>query len=101
LRSSYGAEIVDMEAAAVARVAAQQGVSFAAIKAVSDEYDFEMQEVGEFSTPTGQFREFAFAMFLMTHPRLWKPAVRLAGGSRVALRALTVELRSEIARQNR
>jgi adenosylhomocysteine nucleosidase len=101
LRSSYGAEIVDMEAAAVARVAAQQGVPFLAIKAVSDEYDFEMQELGEFATASGQFREFAFAMFLMAHPRLWKKAARLAGGGRVALKALTAELRNEIARQNR
>jgi adenosylhomocysteine nucleosidase len=100
LRSSYGAEIVDMEAAAVARAAAQRGVPFAAIKAVSDEYDFELPELGNFATEFGQFREAAFAAFAVTHPRVWKKAVRLAHGSRIALKALTRELQDEVARQN-
>lgn len=100
LRSSYAAEIVDMEAAAVARVAEARGVAFAAVKAVSDEYDFELPELARFAGPLGEFREGGFAMFLLARPRLWKPAMRLARGSNLAAQSLAAELRKEIERQS-
>ncbi len=39
LRDSFGAQAVDMEAAAVARAAEARGVEFATVKAISDECD--------------------------------------------------------------
>ena len=98
LRGSYGADIVDMEAAAVARVATARGVGFLAVKAVSDESDFELPELGRFATTSGQFRTAAFAFFLMMRPPLWGRAMRLASGSNLAMRALTAELQREIER---
>lgn len=100
LRSSYGAEIVDMEAAAVARVAAQRGIPFVAVKAVSDEADFELPELARFATASGQFREVFFAFFLAAHPRLWHSARRFAAGAKLASRSLTIELRDEIEKWN-
>ncbi len=100
LRSSYAAEIVDMEAAGVARIAVARGVAFAAVKAVSDEYDFELPELARFAGPLGEFREGAFAMFLMARPRLWKSAIRLARGSALAAQSLAAELRKEIERRS-
>lgn len=100
LRSSYAAEIVDMEAAGVARIAVARGVAFAAVKAVSDEYDFELPELARFAGVLGEFREGAFALFLMAHPRLWKPAMRLARGSALAAQSLAAELRKEIERRS-
>jgi adenosylhomocysteine nucleosidase len=41
LREAYGAQAVDMEAAAVARAAEARGVKFAAIKVISDEFTFD------------------------------------------------------------
>lgn len=100
LRASYGADIVDMEAAAVARVATARGVPFSVVKAVSDESDFEMPELEKFATASGEFREAAFTLFLMTRPRLWGNAMRLARGGKLAMKTLTSELRGEIERLN-
>ncbi|HZP18116.1 MAG TPA: hypothetical protein VFB00_09135, partial [Terriglobales bacterium] len=48
LAKSYGAHAVDMEAAPVARVAQVHGITFLAIKAISDEMNFEMPEMERF-----------------------------------------------------
>lgn len=100
LRSSYAAEIVDMEAAGAARIAEARGVPFAAVKAVSDEHDFELPEMARFAGALGEFREGAFAMFLLARPRLWKPAMRLARASNLAAQSLAAELRKEIERRS-
>lgn len=96
LRKSYLADAVDMEAAAVARIAEQRGIPFAAVKAVSDEHDFEMPEMSRFVSETGQFREVAFAGFMMTHPSSWPRIRRLAAGAKKAEIALTQALRAEV-----
>src|SRR5215470_3144312 len=48
LAKSYGAHAVDMEAAAVARAAQKYDLPFIAVKAISDELDFEMPEMARF-----------------------------------------------------
>ncbi len=40
LLTKYGADVVDMEAAAVAQVAKERGLEFAAVKAISDDAEF-------------------------------------------------------------
>ncbi len=94
LYESYGASAVDMEAAAIARLAEAHGVSFRAVKAVSDEADFEMQELGRFATQDGQFRDAAFAAYAVARPRLWTKLAALARNSNRAVEALTGELRA-------
>ena len=42
LLTKYGADVVDMEGAAVAQVARERGLQFAAIKAISDDAGFVM-----------------------------------------------------------
>ena len=56
LFSAYGADVVDMEAASVGRLAAMHGLKFRAIKAVSDGHDFELSSLARFSSPHGHFR---------------------------------------------
>ena len=56
LATRWGAAVVDMEASAVAAVAQRHGAQFAAMKAVSDELDFEMPPVGNFVNDDGQIR---------------------------------------------
>lgn len=94
LYESYGAAAVDMEAAAVARLAEARGFSFQAVKAISDEADFEMQELGRFATQDGQFRDAAFAAYALARPRLWTKLGALARNSNRAVEALTRELQA-------
>ena len=49
LAATYGAALVDMEAATVGRLAAANGLHFRAIKAVSDAHDFELASLAHFS----------------------------------------------------
>lgn len=88
LRNSYGAQLVDMEAAAVWRAAEARGVQFAALKAISDEFDFTFPEIERFVDSTGRFQQGRFAMFALMRPWLWRKVNRLADGSNRAVSGL-------------
>jgi adenosylhomocysteine nucleosidase len=96
LFASYGASAVDMEAATVARIARAHGLGFHAIKAISDEATFELQELARFATHDGQFREAAFAAHAAVRPQMWAKLFQLAGNSKRAVESLTAELESQI-----
>jgi adenosylhomocysteine nucleosidase len=96
LFASYAASAVDMEAATVARIAQGHNLPFRAIKVISDDASFEMQELGRFATQSGQFRETAFAAYSVVRPRLWSKLAQLAGNSKLAIEALTTELESQL-----
>jgi adenosylhomocysteine nucleosidase len=96
LFASYHASAVDMEAATVARIAQARNLSFRAIKVISDDAVFELQELARFATHDGQFREAAFAAYSMTRPQLWSKLFQLAGNSKRALHALTTELETQL-----
>lgn len=88
LRQAYGAQAVDMEAAAVARAAEARGVKFAAVKVISDEVDFAFPAMERFVTSTGEFSEWRFVMFAALRPWLWPRVIELARNSRRASRVL-------------
>jgi adenosylhomocysteine nucleosidase len=92
----YGAAAVDMEAITVGRLASEHGLSFGAIKAISDEADFEIEGLSQFATQEGQFREAAFALHAALRPAVWRKVIALGRNSRKALAALTVTLRGEL-----
>ena len=92
LRESYGAQAVDMEAAAVAQAAEARGVRFAAIKVISDEVDFEFPSMGRFVTAAGDFSEWRFAVFAALRPWLWPRVAQLMRNSARASRLLCEEL---------
>lgn len=96
LFASYSASAVDMEAATVARIAEGHNLPFRAIKVISDDASFEMQELGRFATQNGQFREAAFAAYSVLRPRLWSKLGHLAANSKIAIEALTAELESQL-----
>jgi adenosylhomocysteine nucleosidase len=96
LFASYGASAVDMEAATVARIARAHGLGFHAVKAISDEATFELQELARFATHDGQFREAAFAGHAAIRPQMWGKLIQLAGNSKRAVEALTAELESQL-----
>jgi adenosylhomocysteine nucleosidase len=98
LAKAYGAQLVDMEAASVARAAAAHGVKFGqvqfgAIKAVSDESSFEIPgfeipKMERFVDSHGRFKTGNFALFVAVRPWLWRRVAVLARNSRKAGRAL-------------
>lgn len=92
LAASYSASAVDMEAAAVARVAKQHGIPFVAVKAISDGLAFPMPPVSGFVTPEGQMRALAFAGHVAVRPKWWVPTVRLAVNGRRASKNLSAAL---------
>lgn len=88
LRDSFSAQVVDMEASAVARAAELRGVEFAVAKVISDEYDFSFPSMERFVSSDGQFREGRFALFAAVRPWLWPRVARLVRNSGRASRAL-------------
>jgi adenosylhomocysteine nucleosidase len=88
LAKSYGADAVDMEAAAVARGAETRGVRFMAIKAISDVSDATLPPVSRFVTQNGQFQSGRFALHAAVRPWIWGSVLSLASNSAKASRAL-------------
>jgi len=96
LRLSYHASAVEMEAAAVARMARARELPFYAIKAISDDLSFELPELANFSTADGQFREAAFGIHVAMRPRLWGLVLTMAKGSKLAAGKLCAEIQAHI-----
>jgi adenosylhomocysteine nucleosidase len=101
LSVSYFASAVDMEAAAVGRMARAQEIPFQAIKAISDAADFELPDLAQFTTPGGQFREAAFGLHVAMRPSLWKPVTAMARGSKLAARNLQSAMNEHIAQRRK
>jgi adenosylhomocysteine nucleosidase len=97
LVATYGAALVDMEAATVARMALAHGVAFRAIKGVSDAHDFELASLARFAGKHGSFRTAAFALHTALRPRDWANAAKLGRDSSRALAALGAELREIVS----
>ena len=97
LAEAYGADMVDMEAAAVARLAQAHGLRFRTVKGISDAHDFELASLSRFQGRHGQFRTGAFAWHTALRPHHWRPAAKLGRESNRALSALHVRLQEIIA----
>jgi nucleoside phosphorylase len=95
LAKSYGAQAVDMEGAAVARAALTHNLPFIAIKAISDEHDFEMPEMSRF-VRDGQFQTRRFAFHAAIRPWLWLGLFRLARNTQIASENLCAWLRESV-----
>ncbi len=96
LAASYAAQLVDMEAAAVAKGALARGVSFNAVKAISDEADFEVPQVEGAVDAQGKFQTGKFLRSMVLRPWMWGQVWRMAKNSALAARALSVELEALI-----
>jgi nucleoside phosphorylase len=93
----YHADLVEMEAAAVARMCNKNGVRCLAFKAISDDADFSLPELGNFSTPDGRFRSAAFAAHVALRPALWRRAGQLGSGAAKAQAALAEAIQGWLA----
>jgi adenosylhomocysteine nucleosidase len=95
LAKSYGAHAVDMEGAAVARAAQVHGIPFLAVKAISDELDFELPEISRFIR-SGQFDTTRFLLHIAVRPWLWLRVIRLARNTQIASEKLCAWLRDSV-----
>ncbi len=94
LAQQFSADAADMEAAAVAQVAREHGIPFLAVKAISDELDFPMPDLGEYVTPEGSFCTGKLISRAVLHPNMWGVLVRLKANSERAASSLCDALRS-------
>ncbi len=92
LASSYKAALVDMEAAAVARLAAMRGIPFYCIKGVSDELTARLPDLNRFILPDGKFRTGGFVVFALIRPWYWPALIRMGENSRKAAKAISQAL---------
>ena len=90
LAASYNAPLVDMEAAAIARLAKMRDIPIVCIKAVSDGVDAELPDLNPFIDVDGKLRMPAFLGFLALHPRYWASVATLARTSAKAAGSLAL-----------
>jgi adenosylhomocysteine nucleosidase len=81
--------VVEMESAAVARIAASHGIPFLAMRAISDPWDEELDfTIDEFCDDAMRIRPARVLATILRRPIIIPQLVRLAGNSRVAAAGL-------------
>lgn len=106
LAAAYGAGLVDMEAAAVARLAAMRGIPFYCVKGVSDALDDTLPDFNRFLSAAGHLHLGRLLAYLLPRPTYWRALVRMGENSKKASRGLAVHLpdlldeRGYIGKQN-
>ena len=95
LAKSYGAHAVDMEGAAVALAAQSHSLPFVAVKAISDDLNFEIPEISRFIRG-GQFDTTRFLLHIAVRPWLWLRVIRLARNTQIASENLCAWLRDSV-----
>ncbi len=93
----FHALVVDMEAAAVARVAQEAQAGFRCVKAISDEADFVMPPLAQFVDQDGNFHSGKFATWTALRPWHWARVAALGRNSNRATRALCAWLEKNLA----
>lgn len=92
LGTRFHAQAADMEAAAVAAVAATRNCECLAVKAISDELHAEVSFLGAFVRPEG-FRMGPFLAHISVRPQLWPVVRALQRDSAVAAESLSRAVR--------
>ena len=92
LLARCGAEVVDMEAAAVAQVAQERGLEFRAIKSISDGAEFALPPMTQFIDERGRFATSRFLMYVALRPKWWSVLGKLRENSKIASTNLCREL---------
>lgn len=92
LAATYGASLVDMEAVAVARLAAMRSIPFYCIKGVSDGFDEKLPDLNRFLAPNGQFQTARFALYALVRPLYWPALIRMGENSKKASQSIAESL---------
>ncbi|MGA2572229.1 MAG: nucleoside phosphorylase [Terracidiphilus sp.] len=92
LAVDYYAGLVDMEAAAIARLAAMREIPFYCIKGVSDGFNERLPDFDRFLSPTGQLQLARFVLYVLLRPWHWPALIRMGENSRKASRRIADSL---------
>jgi adenosylhomocysteine nucleosidase len=92
LAAAHGAGLVDMEAAGIARLAAQRGLPFHCVKGVSDGPADRLPDFNAFLSAEGRFHLVRFVLTVLVRPWHWAALGRMGGNSRKAAQGLREEL---------
>ena len=92
LAETYGVGLVDMEATAIARLAAMRGIPFYCIKGVSDGLTDHLPDFNRFISPAGRFQMAPFILFAILRPIYWPVLVRMGENSRKASQSVAESL---------
>jgi adenosylhomocysteine nucleosidase len=100
LASTYNASLVDMEAAAIARLAAMRGIPFYAIKGISDALNAQLPDFNPFITPGGRMRTGKLILHVLPRPWRWPALIQMGENSKKAARSIAAALHSFLAEQD-
>jgi adenosylhomocysteine nucleosidase len=92
LASAYDAALVDMEAAAIARLAQMRGIPFYCIKGVSDGFNDRLPDFNRFLSPSGHFHLARFVPFALLRPWYWPALIRMGENSKQASHSIAESL---------
>jgi adenosylhomocysteine nucleosidase len=81
LAASYGASLVDMEAAAIARLAAARSIPFYSVKAISDDAGARLPDINPFIGRNGQLTMLPFLLHVAIRPWTWVGLAKLGKNS--------------------
>jgi adenosylhomocysteine nucleosidase len=88
LAIDYYAGLVDMEAAAIARLARMRGIPFTCIKGVSDGVGDKLPDFNRFISAEGRLRLSQLLFFVLPRPWHWPALIRMGENSKKASQAI-------------
>jgi len=88
LAAAYKADLVDMEAAAIARMAQMRGIPFYCIKGVSDGFHDRLPDFNRFIRADGRFDLTGMVLFSILRPWYWPSLIRMGENSSKASRGI-------------
>ena len=100
LAATYDAALVDMEAAAIARLAAMREIPFYCIKGVSDGLNDRLPDFNPFLTSDGRFRLLPFVFSSVIRPWYWPALLRMGENSKRASQSIVESLRNFLEAQS-
>lgn len=92
LAVTYGAGLVDMEAAGVARLALMRGIPFYCVKGISDGYKDKLPDFNRFISANGHFQLIRFILFVLPRPWHWPALMRMGENSKKAAQGIRESL---------
>ena len=92
LASTYSAALVDMEAAAIGRLAHMRGIPFYCIKGVSDGLTDKLPDFNLFLSATGQLRLPRLVLFALFRPIYWSALIQMGDNSKKASQGIAESL---------
>ena len=92
LVAQFGADLVDMEASALARAARERKIPFYCVKGVSDGVADVLPDFNRFILPDGRFQLARFVVFAAFRPHCWGALIRMGKNARKAAEGFAAAL---------